>query len=219
MNENLLLLARISQYSILIPFVASMVFNGRLDQQQRVIQFIVAASLVTEILATSLISLFDFETNHNIYNSFAVLQFVLVNRLYWHYFKQAISKIVSNLTLVLFLIFVAYEFGLNDEFQSLNSAVLFVGGISYIIYALTYYYNLLKIAKLISLENDPMFWYSTGLLLYNSGALFLLILIENITLFESKKVTPAAWLLNMVFNVMLNLFYLKALTLRKEGNK
>ena len=62
MNENLLLLARISQYSILIPFVASLVFNRRLDQQQRVIQFIVAASLVTEILATILISVFDFDT-------------------------------------------------------------------------------------------------------------------------------------------------------------
>ena len=65
----------------------------------------------------------------------------------------------------------------------------------------------------VRLEREPMFWISTGLLLYFSGNA-LIFLSSNYVLNHSRATSMSVWAIHAVLYMLLNVFYALALCLR-----
>ena len=85
--------------------------------------------------------------------------------------------------------------------------------LSYILLALIYFQFLLKQQFYTRLENDPLFWMSVGLLLFNAGALVLFI-VSNYFNSSDRKVVASIWSLNVILNIILIMFYSLSLWVR-----
>jgi len=195
---------------ICIPLLIGVIKVHRLNYEQKLVLVIVLIALVNELLATYL--RMRGVNNLWVYHLFVPCTFLVILRIYKKVFEQVISRWVFNATSISFLLFAAFNSLFIQPLDVFNSNTITVSSVLYILLSITYFHQLLRNTAHLALERTPMFWLNTGVLIYYSGTLLLYVLVNYVAgLGETAKVSISLWALNIVFNIILNIFYALAL--------
>lgn len=149
--------------------------------------------------------------NLHVYQAFSVLNFNLLLLIFGRHLGSRLKKPLLRFQIIYTLLAIANSHFIQGYF-SFNSNVTTSSSLIFISLSIAYFFKLLKEVKYQKLEKTPMFWISTGVLMYYSSTLILFLLGE---VFEgsnlARDVALAAWGLNSIFNMMINTFYSLAL--------
>lgn len=206
-----LAIMQFSAYTAGIPLLAGIIGWSHLRRGQRYIMYLVIFSITIELLALILGRLLHLP-NLFLLHVFTVGQFYLL----WSIFRQRLippfsRKIFSGLLIFFLLFAVASAIWLDGLFQ-FNTHARSVSAVLVILMCLTYYYQRLTRLDLEDLESDPLFWISTGSLVYFSGGLVMFIVSNYVAKNEGMSLTM--WAVHAILNTFNYLFLTIALWVR-----
>jgi hypothetical protein len=135
---------------------------------------------LTGLLFDILISLL---LKDNLYKTIAanilfLLEFSYISIFYLKNIHKTNSTIAKSVIGMVALIFIVYNI-LNTDFHHLEKGVKVSGAIflfiSYIVYAISGLYTIIKEQKIVFIEKSSFFWANVAILIYGSGMFFLLL--------------------------------------------
>lgn len=210
-SDYLTVLSNISYIVIFVPLIIGVIFWKRLSFVQRMIFGIVVLTFLND----SLTIILNRQEIHNlwVYHLYVPLYFWMIALLYRESpMKSTIKKWLLPYACI-FTVFSVVNSIWIQPVSGFNSNAISIGMLSYILLALIYFQFLLKQQFYTRLENDPLFWMSVGLLLFNAGALVLFI-VSNYFNSSDRKVVASIWSLNVILNIILIMFYSLSLWVR-----
>lgn len=207
----------ISSSSVLIPLAIALIRFKQLSQTQKLIGYLVMTATIVELMANLL--WFSQMRNLVVYNSFAIINFNFILLIYVKRLDKLWKKILTYLMIVFnafFLIDTLLIKKIENYQYYLNSNITTAASLIYIAIGIKYFSKLLKEVKYQKLEKNPLFWFSSGIILYYSGALILFLLSNQVSTNPEEyslyyEIALAGWGLNSVFNLILNSAYTIAL--------
>jgi len=189
---------------ILIPISIGYFRIRALDFIQRQVLILVSVALANEVLATYL--RFQGINNLWVFHLFVPVSFFFMMRIYREALKESYPKGLFTLILILFLIFCVINSFFIQSITVFNSNAISLSWVVYIIFSVLFFYQLLKSPASEGLERNPMFWLNTGVLIYYSSTLILFLLV-NFLIPEDPKLYASLLGLNILFNIINNIFY------------
>ncbi|MGH1437433.1 MAG: hypothetical protein ACRBG0_23545 [Lewinella sp.] len=197
-----------STYSVALPLIVGLMRIKRLQIIQRYVLALVIFSILVELAAVLLGRVLHLR-NLPLLHLFSAVQFTLL----WFIFAKRLippfSKRFFGGILIAFWSFAIICAIWIDGIYNFNAHARSFGAILIIIFCLCYFYQRLRKLDLDNLETDPLFWVTTGSLIYFSGSLILFI-ISNYIL-SDKAMSFSMWGVHGIFNTFNNLFFMIAL--------
>ncbi len=208
MEEKLAwLITDLSKYSLIVPTLIGIVRHAWLQKIPRVIFLLVLLSLSTEIAAH--LTVHQGGNQSLVYWIFTFIEFGLIS----YIFAKAIIPFLPpsffwgmSTFFLLFLIIDMIWISRIDQFNNYSTAV---ESLIIIFFVLLFFYKTLKELKIKYLEREPIFWFSTGSLLYFSSSLFIFLFTNYVN--SSTRALFIIWGIHGIFSILLNLFYSIAL--------
>ncbi|WP_157585729.1 hypothetical protein [Runella zeae] len=204
------IITTLSDVSILLPFFIILQKKAVLKDTHFIIALYIlmtfirnTLSIVIEILRN--IKEIDLNTVF-LYNIHCMVNFWLISYLYaqlltgkfWQYFI-----IVSN---IFFIIFTLYDFETVSNWNTIhfNRFSYQLAGAFAIILLLQYFFQLLKKLEVPRLSNFPLFWFSSGALIYYAGTFFMYLAINSFNGNPDlgKLYWPIDAILSIAFNIL-----------------
>lgn len=180
----------------------------RLQYEQRLLFYLICATAVVEAASTLL---WKANMNNNfLFHIYAVTEFTLLAFIYRRPLDGLIKSIYMNALIVTFILFAIGNTLFFQSVRQFNSHVTFAEGLLLIILALMYFHKMLRDLEYRQLESNAMFWISTSVITYFSGAL-VLFHVANDLIPESLKVRGVVWGVHALFNVVHYVLYTIAL--------
>jgi hypothetical protein len=130
--------------------------------------------------------------------------------------ELAVSRFIPGLVVV-FLLGTALTYQPRLDTVEFSPVQHFIEGVAVLTFVFHYFRREIN-RKVVTrhLERDPMFWVSTGLLLYFSGNL-LIFLTSNVVLKYSPVISRHVWTIHAMLYTFLNVFYSIALSLKRRA--
>ena len=187
-----------SACSILLPVLA--VFLTLTRQNKTLIRLSVFI-LVTAVLET----IAKIYVHYGVNNMFLfhIYSYIEVFGLAWIFYdlvKNWMRRAIVILVLI-YLIFSLINISSWESLVEFNSNQRYVGGVAIIAMTLLYFNTLFVDAKIQRIEEDHYFWFSSILLIYTAGTLFLFILGKQVHTEDNYMY----WDLHSVLNIILNI--------------
>jgi len=203
------ILLSFSQVFVILPFIVGLVCIRHLGPLQKLLWLLVCCSIITELLAFLIIKYQDTPNNLPVYNLYVIFSFAFINRIYAKGLNNKIFTPLFNWLLVFFGGFTLVNLIFLQPITTYNTNLIILSYTFYIAMCIIYFYRDLKESSL-NQPKKPIFWLSTGMLIYYSGSLMLFVFINQI-IASSKEVIEMCWTLNAILFVLLNIFYALAL--------
>lgn len=197
-----------STYSVALPLAIGLFRLKRLQIIQRYVFALVIVSILVE-LAAVLLGRFLHLRNLPLVHVFSAVQFTLLWVIFAKRLIPPFSKKILLGILAIFWFFAIVCAIWIDGIYNFNAHARSFEAILVIIFCLTYFYQRLRMLDLENLEADPLFWVTTGSLIYFSGSLILFI-ISNYIL-PDEAMSFSMWGVHGIFNTFNNLFFMIAL--------
>lgn len=205
-------LAHISTFISIVPIVVGLFIFKRLTPIQRVLFTLVLLVFTTEVTAYVF---WQKELNNNpIYHVYAIIEFFLILQIFKIELTNLLFHKTFNIVFVLFLMFGVVNAVLWQNVFIFNSNVTTVLSLLVIVLVLIYYYSLLQKAKLEPLDKMPIFWISSGMMLYFSTNLILFFISKNEIFINKNGYT--IWSIHSVVNILSICFYTYALWIKPK---
>lgn len=217
MAENIaILLMDLSAYSILVPILIGGLAWSTHDQSQRLLFWLVLISGLFEVLALVVGALLDLR-NLPLLHLFTIIQTVLLAKLYQQHLQPLIAPRTMNMIIISFIVIASLGAIYADGLLRFNSSARVLESLLLIIFSLLYFYKTLRELKIKRLEQEPIFWISTGILIYFSGNFLIFICCNYII--TSNPFLFTAWGLHAILNICLNLLFTIALLVNQKSVK
>ena len=124
--------------------------------------------VIVEIIGRYLRKELNAETNGYLFNFSVPIEYLFYSWLFLKTYQTPLFQKIAKLFIYAFIIFCIAVFLIRGIYW-FNSSILLVGNISAILFCCLYFYELLIVEERINLVKEPMFWISTGVLLFNLG--------------------------------------------------
>jgi hypothetical protein len=207
----------VGRKSLLLPLLAVLVTgNYKSKVHLRIICFTVF-SLVMEHLSTDhdLKNLFHPKTNSPWYHLLSPVLFLLLTRFFSDYLDQRKYRLLAwGLPLAFTVLGIANAW-VGDGFYSFPSKIIGLYSLMGILLSSGYFLYLLRSLKDYYIERQPMFWVSSGLLVYFSGNFLLWIGLNFIT--YDRGFFDSIYRINSVVTILLYLFFTIAICLNPQS--
>lgn len=208
-NESTrVLIVQIYSWYVFVPVVLGALFWRRLNNAQKFILYIAILSAVNHKISQVVRTYLATDSN-NAWVAHAYVPFIFwfTWRLYKNELKVLFSSTFFNITLIICLCF----FGVNSLFiQNLKilptNGIFLISGV-FIFWGVSYFYSLLKQTVYKSLEKEPVFWFTTGVIMYYSSTFLIFLLVYNY-LDKDSETTYIASIFNAFFNLVLVTTYI-----------
>ena len=210
MIDEYIILIRVSQASVLLPFFLGVAKYKRLGSFQRLLWKMQALSVLTECVAMSVSYFSSAPDNLWVYNVFAILLMAVTNRLYAQLLPVRWLRPFWNAPLLGLLVLAGINAFVLQPFHTFQSYFIAASFAVNILFAFMHFLQLLKGSVDLSFTTEPGFWFRSGMFIYNSSTLLFFLFI-NEHLPHSKAVIFSPWGLNALMYIILNLLYLLAL--------
>ena len=213
MEENtVLIIMKISAYSVLFPtlFAIRKIKHGNFVQ--KVLSVLIFTWLFFEIAATVVNNIYT--NNIPLLHILTIVEFALIAYIY----KNSLAPILSKEKI--YWIIGLFSFGslINSVFFEnifeFNAYARAIEALLIILLTLTYFYLTLKDMREKHLERAPLFWISSGLLIYFSSSLFINIYSNMLFGFGSNSYTM--WGIHAILNIVPYIFYTIALWVKPK---
>ena len=199
----LALLANISIWIILLPFIIGLAGFKRLNYESRIVFFVVLAGLIPQVLRPFLN---NSSTLTVLYNLYTPVDFTLYFLLFLSKMRSVFNRKFLYLSLFLFIavsLILIFKKGLQQNF--LNELVIFnhVMQICWVCLCLMEYY---KTDEAFIETRQPFFWFLSGITAYASCTIIFYSL-WNIVKSDEKGPMQLLKLIHHFFNIMLYIFF------------
>lgn len=211
-KETFDILRFVSSGFVLIPLLYILFRKERLSIVQRKLCALLVALLVVEVSSTIL--WFLKITNLPIYHVFTVIEFLLILNIYSAVLTKMITKNGIYALGVSFFLFSCFNVLFIQSIFVFNSVPIVIHSILVILITFISLYNILKDPQYTLLNNNSLFWISAGLLIYFSSSLVLFYIVNSLELTQLESHT--IWGLHAIINILLILFYMRALWVQQE---
>lgn len=197
----------ISAAYTLVPFIIAIKHFNYLNRDGKILTYLLAASVLTEVISNVLSYIFHVE-NLRFLNLYIIVETALIA---WFYISTFINKslaITSIVIVTLFILYALFNF-FTSATQSFDHIVMTSESIMVILFSFIGFHHLLKYSLHQNILGVPMFWFNAGFLIYFSGNLFLHLfsnyLLEHAlyTFFEMWAIWHS--LLNIIFYTLLSI--------------
>ncbi|MCI1189112.1 hypothetical protein MON38_16940 [Hymenobacter sp. DH14] len=115
-----------------------------------------------------------------------------------------------------FAVYVALSSGLAPEMARFKPGILLTGCLLELAMVGLYFRKLLNELRVPSLAQEPMFWVSTGVLLYGLSKLFISLFSNYMLEHYSRQLSLMVWTIHGLLTIVLYLCYLRAIWLRPQ---
>jgi len=162
------ILYQVSVYSVLVPLIAGLVIFKKLDMNSRTILLLLLFASIPQLVSFHPVKEVR-DTCFNIYN--------IIDAIIWGYLffrnsknnviRKSIAIIISLqvMTSVLILIKAGIQTRFYTEFVCLSSLLQ-------VLWVLSFFYERYKREEIQALEEEPMFWFCLGILIYAPATYF-----------------------------------------------
>lgn len=190
---------------IIVPFLLGISRWQNLTLGQKAMFYVVFLAVLVDGLTMTLKEL-GIQNNLWVYHLSVPVHWVLLIKVFTKEFIKPIPRRVLNVLIFGFTFFSLINSTFFQPLNELNTSAIVFSSIITLTLAVSYFYGLIKQPRFKKLESQPMIWFNTGLILYNSGSL-LLFVFANFVNDQSPDFIITVWGLNIVFVVLLQLFY------------
>lgn len=195
---------------VFVPVVLGFFFYKRLNKVQRLVFYITILTAANHHLSRVVSNLADDGNNAWVFHIYVPILFWLTWRAYREELKEIYSKRFFEIILVLCLsFFVVNSFFIQNLRVVPTNGIFVISGI-FIYWGFSYFYSLLNQSQFKSLEREPVFWLTTGVLMYYSSTVLIFLLVFSY-LQDNTEATSIALVLNAFFNLILVTTYLISL--------
>lgn len=190
---------------VFTPVLLGLLLWKRLNKVQRLIFYIGVVTAANHTLSSIVREMF--QLNVWLYHIYVPILFWLTWRVYKMELKALFSKRAFNILLSVVLAFFVFNSAFIQGFKTTPTYAIFILSGIFIFWCFSYFYSLLKQTQYKSLEKEPLFWFTTGVLMYYSSTILIFLLVFNF-LAEDTEATYIALILNAFFNLVLITAYL-----------
>lgn len=185
-----------------------------LGNDQLILLLLLAISVAVELVGRIL---WKFSLgNLFLYHFYSIAEFTLLGTLYKRNLTGVVKSVYSTSIIALFIIFAVVNTIFFQRLKEFNSNVTFAESLLLIVWALLYFYKLLRDMEHRQLQRVPMFWINMSVLTYFSGA-FLLFHVANELFTFPKEEIAILWGTHALFNIVHYFLYGIALWVKPEG--
>lgn len=206
----------IGQLFWVVTLVAALVLN-RFDHQvhQRIVIFVLFTFLMEHVSSHPLMkNYFDPDTNSPWYHLGTPVLFFLLTTFYWDLMLTGKRFFLRYVLPIGFTLLVAVFAIQNEAFYRFPSRSVGIYCGSGIAFSIGYFLHQLRKNELESPQKDPLFWVSTGFLLYYAGSL-LVWLTVNFLNKDHALLNSVYWVIGAT-TILLNSFFIAALVVLPE---
>lgn len=182
----------------LIPVGVGLLVWKRLKERYRSIFFLALATLVVDGLASFL--WLNKTNNLFLTHIHTLAEFLLIANVYRLNFKGFLKTNIVFWTMVGFVCLSLLNTFFIQGIMINNSYMMVVESLVLITLALVNFYQFSHELKIERLGHDPMFWFSSGVLIYFSSNIFIFIF-SNYVLTYSKELDIRMWAIHSVFYI------------------
>ncbi|MFZ4796767.1 MAG: hypothetical protein ACOYMA_04690 [Bacteroidia bacterium] len=203
--ETAQILIRISQFSSIIPVIIGLFFYKKLNKSFKRLVWFLLFFVLMEYTSDWLAK--EIGNNMPLSHIFTVIEFGMLISVFIAYFKIQL-KYYFMLFFIFFFIAIIDAFLLKniDTFSSLAKPIEIV---IFTIAALYFYYQKLNNNQHVDLFKQPMFWFSTSILIYFSINFFMFLLAKTI-IKEAINIGFIDYNIHSITNTIANLLYAMA---------
>ncbi len=207
------IIVNVSALSAGFPFLVGLLKYRRLNQLQVRVFSLVCLSVFFELLATYSSLIPGFEAfNLPLLHTFTFIHYLMILWVYQQHLANLFRPKLVPILAAVFLVMVVVNGIWGDGFTNFNPHARALQALLVLFFVLSYFYRTLREMKITQLERDPLFWVSTGLLLYFSGSLLIFIVSNSIT--TSPAIMFTVWGIHSLLNILLNIFLAISLWVR-----
>ena len=212
-QERALLILQLSSLSVFIPGIFALLRIKKGSIEQKTIAVLVLLSVLIEILADYMAETLKI-SNLPLLHIFTIFEFALIFLAFQKAIKDYLSLKKIVLLISVFSIFSILNSIFHEPLNQFNAFARAIEALLIILIVLLYFYaTMMKLAEK-HLEQSPLFWFSSGLLLYFSATLFIFIY-SNI-IFGTNQNSFLLWALHGVINIIRYTFYTIALWIKPK---
>lgn len=202
-NQVLDVLREMALYFWLFPFLAILILRKHLTSGQVRLVYIVLVMFLNELL-TRLLRVNEID-NLWVYHIYVPMLFWSVTHAYATETTSLKHKRLLKVASVLFSAFCLYESLYLKRIFALNSMSIIVASSAYIVMSIVYLRNLLNQDRAIAVYKLPLFWLSSGGIVYYASTFVLFAFYEQII--NDSQLFIVGWTLNAVFYLLLIMCY------------
>jgi len=196
-------LTKVSQVSVLIPLITGIVFYKKLSKSFKFFVFYFSIAVIAEC-AASLSGLY-LGNNLFILHFFIPLEFAFFSCVFYLYFFSRRIKRLIFLVFILFVCLALIELIITGLWNH-NSITRSFESVFLIWYSLIYFYQYFKSNNEIPVYIQPMFWFSSGVLIYFSIDFFSFMMINQL-LKRNIEIAYLSKMIHVFINIIAYLFY------------
>ncbi|KYG75933.1 hypothetical protein AWW68_08880 [Roseivirga spongicola] len=211
------LMVAIYGWYVFVPVLVGLIFFKKLNKPQVLIFYITLLSGLNHLASKIVRSVATDHNNAWVFHVYVPLIFWLTWRLYKAELEKIFFRGFFNLLLgVCFSFFIVNSLFIQDLKTVPSNGIFVISGV-FIMFGFSYFYSLLKQTQFKSLEKEPVFWFTSGVIMYYSSTILIFLLVfSNLevsyrSLEEEKLATVIVSILNVFFNLVLVTSYLIAL--------
>lgn len=196
------LLIRISQFSSLIPVFVGFLFYKKLNRVFKTLVWILVFSSLVELIAFLLRKYLG--NNLPLLHIFTIIEFCMF--LYVFYKGVKIKQSLYFLLIAAFILLACFDAFVFNKISTFNSIAKPAESLVFTIVALYYYYYNLQENNTVSIFYQPMYWFSTGILIYFSVNFFMFLLM-NTLLSINQGMGYLEYNIHSISNIIANLLF------------
>jgi hypothetical protein len=145
--------------------------------------------------------------NHFVKNTFIPLEFLCLSYICWLSLETVkFKKVLIVLVCLIFLFQISSNLFYWESFNRFNSIANALPNLGLMFFVILYFYELLRDQHADKLSTFPMFWISSGILLYVSINFFLFIFGEFVMFNPSKDISKLSAIIQSVSNIIYHIF-------------
>ncbi|MGI9544257.1 MAG: hypothetical protein ACR2MX_13440 [Cyclobacteriaceae bacterium] len=146
---------------------------------------------------------------------FMLIELPLITILYRKVFADSIWKRLIIFIPIAFAIFLVLNVLFGEGAKNLSSYIRSVEGLLIIGITLVWFYQAFNNTSIKAIHREPMFWVSSGFLIYFAGTFFLFIT-STYLLEHDEGILLVAFSINSIANICKNLLFTVALWMRPQ---
>lgn len=209
------LLNTISNYSPLLPILVGIVVWKNLDLSSRIVMLLLVCAAFSQLFSRFNLGL---PSVWPIFNSYIFLDLALWTLVFYTNSK---SRAVRLIILFLFLLHASSFFAavlVTSIAERFLSEFVCFNCLLHLIWVLLFLYERYKVDAVRTLELDPLFWYSLGLLVYSPTTYFLFAYYDIV---RASKVEgyESLWAIHDVMNILMYAFIFIGMTINIKSEK
>lgn len=194
----------ISAFSIMAPILIGAIYFRKLSFTIRLLFAFVLVTGLLELLSG--VMMYANMNNLFLFHLHVYLEFITIAVIYFLTYDSVLWRGVALVSIAFFLVFSLFNALFVEHMGDFNSNQRYVEGLLVIFMCVGYFISLLRRPIHRYLERQPMFWLTSGFLIYFAGTLYLFLFSKELMAINDFHF----WQIHAILNIGLNAIYVVA---------